>query len=293
MTPKLLSLADKLPEPEDYFRGVILPWSCHVDNVLIFLRRTRTELQRRTFASHPHHRFVLVLNLETPGIISLDRRYHFLEPGRAALIFPYQFHHYLSIPSESLRWLFITFETDCAQALEEFRQHFIPLKADALERIQLLLELWQRRKSPLRNNLIVNELSSLLAILRASLPKEELSARVSESAARSSGVTILPRINRCLAERDRTAHTIPAIARAIGLSDSRLRTVFRQNFGISLGSYIRNYQTHQALSLMQDRSTALYEIAQTCGYSSLATFSRAFKEQTGLSPLAYRKKHFA
>ncbi|PAW79613.1 MAG: hypothetical protein B9S32_03490 [Verrucomicrobia bacterium Tous-C9LFEB] len=293
MIPQLLPLADELPEPEDYFQGVTPPWSCRADNVLIFLRRARTELQRRTFASHPHHRFVLLLNLETPGIISLDRRYHFLEPGRAVLIFPYQFHHYLSIPSESLRWLFITFETDSAQALEEFRHHIIPLKEDSLERVQLLLELWQRRKSPLRSNLIVSELAALLAILRAALPKEQLSARVSESAARSSGVTILPRINRCLAERDRAAHTIPAIAQKIGLSESRLRAVFSQNFGISLGSYIRNYQTHQALALMQDRATALYEVAQACGYSSLATFSRAFKEQTGLSPLAYRKKHFA
>lgn len=291
---KILPLADSLPDPANYFQGVKQEWNCHADNVLLFLRRNRSELQQRTFASHPHHRFVLLLNLETPGVVSLDRSYQFLAPQKALLIFPYQFHHYLSIPTEHLRWLFITFETTTPDALEEFRHQVIAVSPDALRRVERLLELWKQKKSPLRNNLLVGELPNLLAALRAGLVKEQISAHIQETPeAKSGGIKILSRINRCLAERDRTAHTIPAIAHKVGLSDSRLRTVFRQNFGLSLGSYIRNYQTHQALALMQNPSTALYEVALACGYASLSTFSRAFKEQTGLSPLAFRKKHFA
>lgn len=290
----LLPQADALPDPATYFQGVKRDWSCHVDNVLLFLRRTRTELQRRTFASEHHYRFVLLINLETPGVASVDRTYQLLAPHKALLIFPYQFHHYLSIPSEKIRWLFITFETTTPEALEEFRFQVIDINTEAVQRLERLLALWQQKNQPLRNNLIVGELPNLLAVLRAGLAREQISAQIASAPeVKSEGIKILSRINRCLAERDRAAHTIPAIAHKVGLSESRLRALFRQNFGLSLGSYIRNYQTHQALAMMQNSSAALYEVAQACGYSSLSTFSRAFKEQTGLSPFAFRKKHFA
>ena len=35
------------------------------------------------------------------------------------------------------------------------------------------------------------------------------------------------------------------------------------------------------------------QVAQSCGYDSLYSFSRAFKKTTGLSPLAYKKVNTA
>lgn len=283
--------ANELPDPKNYFTGVRREWECTVDNVVLFLRRTRSDLQRKTFESNPHHRFVLLLNLETSGVVSVDRNFLSLPPRHSLLIHPYQFHHYHSLPDEKIRWLFITFETTTPEALEEFRFQTINLDADALVRAGKIVSLYQARTNFLRNNLIATELSGLLTVLRSRLTRQLASAKLKKQ--RHGGIgslKILNAVNRCLTQPDRASHTITFLARKAALSESRLRFLFRKHFGLSLGSYIRQYETHHALALMQNPSLSLDEVASASGYSSLSTFSRAFKSQTGLSPRKFRHK---
>ncbi len=285
--------AEQIRSPKNYFDGVRCEWHCETDNILFFLRRSRSELQHKTFASKPHSRFVLILNLQTPGIVSVDRNYLSLSPGQALLIQPFQFHHYLNIAAEKLHWLFITFETGTPEALEEFRFQVLSLDDDATARISRLIHLYRSRQSALRSNLVGVELQGLLIVLRNRLVRQLASQPLFKSNRQSvRSMKLLKGIHLCLSQSARHAHTIPYIARQLALSESRLRFIFRQQFGFSLGAYIRHYQTHQALSLMQNPAKSLKDIAMAAGYTALSTFSRAFKLQTGVSPAKFRKKYF-
>ncbi len=44
-------------------------------------------------------------------------------------------------------------------------------------------------------------------------------------------------------------------------------------------------------SLMKNTSYTLSEIAYLCGFASLSTFSKVFKEKYGVSPTTYEKKY--
>lgn len=289
----LIPLADRLSDPKNYFSGSRREWYCPVDNIILFLRRTRTDLQRRTFESKPHHRFVLLLNLECPGVVNVDRHFLKLPPQHALLIHPYQFHYYPNLSRENILWLFITFETDTPQALEEFQFQVMPLSTDAMERAERILSLYQKRPSFLRANLLATELSGLLAVLRSKLSKQQVIVSLEkQNGAGLHSLKLIKSINRHLAQPERSHHKIGAISRKVGISESRLRFLFRKHFGVSLGAYIQHYQTHQSIALMQNFSYSLKQVALASGYTSLATFSRAFKTQTGLSPRAFRQSHF-
>src|SRR5665213_909521 len=103
--------AAALRVPANYFHGRGGVEVCLVENVLFFSRASRSELQRATFEMRPHHRFVLILNLRTPGVVRIDGIPTRLEPGSGLMILPFQFHTFPEVAEERLLWLILTFES--------------------------------------------------------------------------------------------------------------------------------------------------------------------------------------
>jgi transcriptional regulator GlxA family with amidase domain len=55
--------------------------------------------------------------------------------------------------------------------------------------------------------------------------------------------------------------------------------------------YVLKTRLAAAAELLSATELSVTEIGVRCGFSSPAYFSRVFKEETGLSPLRYRKTH--
>ena len=72
------------------------------------------------------------------------------------------------------------------------------------------------------------------------------------------------------------------------MSPSHLRTRFRASCGVSLGKHMRELRLERACGLLRMTTARISEIADQCGFSSLFSFSRAFRVRHGLSPKAYR-----
>ena len=63
---------------------------------------------------------------------------------------------------------------------------------------------------------------------------------------------------------------------------------FKRRTGMSPGTYLRNVRIRKAKEYLAQSAYGLTDIAVMVGYSSNATFTRAFRTVTGMTPKDYR-----
>jgi transcriptional regulator GlxA family with amidase domain len=91
-----------------------------------------------------------------------------------------------------------------------------------------------------------------------------------------------------LAHRSREPLGVKELARTLGISPSHLRARFRASCGVSLGRHLRRLRLERACGLLRLGPARVSEVAEQCGFTSIYSFSRAFRTAYGVSPLAYR-----
>lgn len=72
-----------------------------------------------------------------------------------------------------------------------------------------------------------------------------------------------------------------------GLSSATLTRICRDHLGVSPAAYLKMCQITRAKELLAESESNLNAVAYRCGFATRATFFRAFKRQTGLTPRAY------
>ncbi|QEC67919.1 helix-turn-helix domain-containing protein [Panacibacter ginsenosidivorans] len=84
--------------------------------------------------------------------------------------------------------------------------------------------------------------------------------------------------------------SISEIARKSGHGSNKISGVFKKVFGVSLGSYIRNWKLQSAWNMLVETQVPVKKIAYACGYSNAANFCQAFKNRFHITPSSLRKK---
>ena len=64
---------------------------------------------------------------------------------------------------------------------------------------------------------------------------------------------------------------------------------FKHLFKLTPFEYIRKLRVNHALELLSSTDLSVADIAQACGFSDSAHMIKVFKEDTGLTPTAYRR----
>ncbi|MGN6550955.1 MAG: GlxA family transcriptional regulator [Pararhizobium sp.] len=82
--------------------------------------------------------------------------------------------------------------------------------------------------------------------------------------------------------------TIAAIARRGGITTRTLETLFVKAIGESPGAYFLRLRLSAARRLVRDSRIPLADVAARTGFSSAASFSRAFRKTFGASPSSLR-----
>ena len=80
------------------------------------------------------------------------------------------------------------------------------------------------------------------------------------------------------------------VSRKIGLSKFYSERLFHAEVGESFYAYLKRVRLHHAARRLKRTNQSVYEIAVAYGYTSNATFSRAFQRFFGVSPTRYRKE---
>ena len=83
------------------------------------------------------------------------------------------------------------------------------------------------------------------------------------------------------------------IAADAGYCTDRFRNIFKSIVGVTPKKYILDKRLNYAKKLLIETNNSVEEISVSSGFSYYSRFSLFFKEQTGVSPTEYRKKHIA
>jgi AraC-like DNA-binding protein len=80
------------------------------------------------------------------------------------------------------------------------------------------------------------------------------------------------------------------VARAAGISTSRLQALFQQWLGLTPGRYLGEVRLECAKDRLAGSAEPIVEIALGVGFSEQSAFTRAFRRRFGESPAAYRRR---
>ncbi len=83
--------------------------------------------------------------------------------------------------------------------------------------------------------------------------------------------------------------TLEDIAKGCSMSISKLKLLFRQNYGGGPLSCFNEIKIEEAKRLIGENELNFTEISAHLGFASLHYFSRTFKKVTGMSPSEYKK----
>jgi AraC family transcriptional regulator, arabinose operon regulatory protein len=213
---------------------------------------------------------------------------HVAGPGDTMLLSPGTLHDY-GVETELQRWLL-------AFAHFHPRPDWRPLLgwpelAPGLGRIHSSGRVGRRIAHSLRqaarysiSGLPHNELFALNALEMALLwcdTQNPLARRIDERL-----VPVLEHVDRNLAE-PLDASRLAGVA---GLSVSRFTHLFTEGMGISPQRYVEGQRLELARRLLDFTSRPIRVIARHVGYTDVLYFSTRFRQRTGMSPMAYRRR---
>ncbi|RYE16748.1 MAG: AraC family transcriptional regulator, partial [Sphingobacteriaceae bacterium] len=76
-----------------------------------------------------------------------------------------------------------------------------------------------------------------------------------------------------------------------GISEKQISYLLNQHMGKNFNDFVNNYRIEEAKKKLSDPACnkfTISAIAFDCGFNSLATFQRAFKQSTGITPSQYQ-----
>jgi AraC-like DNA-binding protein len=81
---------------------------------------------------------------------------------------------------------------------------------------------------------------------------------------------------------------LASVARHAGLSVQHFCEVFKTNTGLTFKQFVARSRTEKAKALLRQPSLRITDIGFDCGFKSVPTFNRVFKQLTRRSPTQYR-----
>lgn len=284
----LLQAAQGVPEPASpaaYFAGWNRVYLAPVDDVLLFCRKQARSLQRRSVESHLHRRFVVVTCLEGAGTVVVDGVPFALLPGQAHLVFPQSYHSFSVLEKNEIVWMMITFETKEPERLAILRQRTLQLEKPDLDALENIAETFNLGPDTKRCD-------ALSALVTEMLARWALQTRSKESGTPDSPARkyagLWQRMQIQLEQLPPEDLRVGPLAVKLSISERHLRQKFQEQFGVSMGAYLRNYRIRRAIGLLASTSLSLAEISDRCGYRSASSFHRAFIKHTGMRPAEFR-----
>ena len=241
---------------------------------------------------HQHDAYEFGVCLSGNGLFVVGNRIYSYEAGDTLIIAPGVFHRGTSCVSNEDAWYFVYLNPEQWGAVRLKRDISVFLhKANdrgiASVLVQVANEL-ERKEEGYRTcvqGLITTMLVQTMRV-EETFPPESFVPRTPFH-------LIDERINRSIdvmLNAEKKMLSISTLARECGLSEPHFRHLFRNQVGISPKRFQIKLKINTAMNLLKGPSPRVVEVSEACGFESLSSFNRQFKQETGLSPLQWRQQ---
>ena len=88
-----------------------------------------------------------------------------------------------------------------------------------------------------------------------------------------------------------TKITLDDLSGITGLSPNYLASLFKHETGMTVGEYLMKFRIDSACALLTQTDYDYLQIALSLGFCTQSYFTKVFREQTGVTPRAYRLEH--
>lgn len=228
------------------------------------------------FASHLHQSFEFITVLSGEMEVTVDNKVSILHKGNSMLIFPNQIH---SISSNASKHMLCIFSPDLVKAYTAKISGRVPID-NSFSPNSFFVEAL--------NNLAANastiEKKGLLYSLCAEFDKVAV-----YDTKKSDDKNLLYKIFKFVELNYNKECSLTELANDTGFSYSYLSRFFKKITGISFNYYVNQYRISNACYLLNNSDCSVLQCALDCGYNSLRSFNRNFKELVAVTPQEYRK----
>lgn len=83
--------------------------------------------------------------------------------------------------------------------------------------------------------------------------------------------------------------TLTMVAKHVGISSSHLRHMLLQETGYGFSAHLLQHRVEKVKKMISESDANIKNIANECGFNSIAFFYKVFKRYTGMTPLEYAK----
>jgi AraC-like DNA-binding protein len=161
-------------------------------------------------------------------------------------------------------------------------RHPMGITKEIPARIYGLMELIRSADTPSETSSLEFEIASLIryVLVRAQQDRN----------ARTPNIELLKRARELIRLQANQQCSIESLLSPIGLSYSRLRSLFRKTYGISPGEYRIQVRIENACTLLENTELPIKAIAEQLGYTDAFIFSKQFKQRVARSPQQFRAR---
>lgn len=139
----------------------------------------------------------------------------------------------------------------------------------------------------------VEEMDDVVQIKRTVLDAITKTIRNQSGVQKPSGNNLLVKKAQTIIQRRyRENLKLKNIANELGVSESYLSRSIKKETGLSVMGHIQKHRIEEGKQLLIKTEAPVHKIAIALGYNYQNHFASVFKKQVGMTPLAYRKKHF-
>ncbi len=86
--------------------------------------------------------------------------------------------------------------------------------------------------------------------------------------------------------------SLQEVAKVANFSMYHFTRFFKEATGLTFWQYLNNYKISKSVNLLLTSTNSISEIAFNCGFNSIKTFNRVFKQAKGVSPSQFKRATF-
>ncbi len=224
------------------------------------------------FPLHLHKSFEFLYVEEGCLQVNIGGTAFTVHAGEGALILPGQPHAFMS-QEPNLCWPMI-FSVDYLPELRRVERMLYPVIRPRIPRLYEQLRACRGNRFRLKSLLY-----AIAACYGEGVPCDDL----------TTADDLACRLVRYIDTHYTESITLRDIAKELGYNYRYLSGVVNRLFGTPFPQVVNRYRVDLACGLLRQTRRSITDIAESCGFDSLRSFNRCFKEQTGTTPRDYRK----